>query len=162
MTVLDWLAPTDTPYKKGVMLGFDERHGWQHMYRSVLEGIALTMKSRIEAMCDELDQTLSRVVISGGGSASDTTMQIFADVLGLPTVRHQVSSAASLGSAVCAAVGVGVYPDFATATERMVRMGDVFEPAPANVAVYAQLNDVYQSIPRHTDPVLAQSYQIFH
>ena len=26
MTVLDWLAPTDGPYRKGVMLGFDARH----------------------------------------------------------------------------------------------------------------------------------------
>ena len=26
MTVLDWLAPTEAPFRKGVMLGFDARH----------------------------------------------------------------------------------------------------------------------------------------
>jgi sugar (pentulose or hexulose) kinase len=162
MTLLDWLAPTEAPYKKGVMIGFDQRHGWQHMYRSILEGIALTMKARLEEMCAELQQTLTRVVISGGGSASDTTMQIFADSLGLPVARHRVSSAASLGSAICAAVAIGAYPDFATATKHMVRLGDVFEPDPVNVTVYDRLHEVYQSIPRQTDPILARSYQIFH
>jgi len=162
MTVLDWLAPTEAPHKKGVMLGFDERHGWQHMYRSVLEGVALTIKNRVDAMCAELDQPLERVIISGGGSASDTTMQIFADVLGLPATRHRVSSVASLGSAICAAVGIGAYSDFGTAIEGMVRMGQVFRPDPSNVALYERLNAVYRSIAFHTDPVLTQSYQIFH
>jgi sugar (pentulose or hexulose) kinase len=162
MTVLDWLAPTDAPHRKGMMVGFDGRHGWQHMYRSVLEGIALTMQDRVEAMCAELGQGLTRVVVSGGGSAGDTTMQIFADTLGLPAARHTVSSAASLGSAICAAVGVGACPDVRTAIERMVRLGDVFEPDPENVALYRRLSEVYRAVPCHTDAVLRQSYEIFH
>ena len=40
MTVLDWLAPTDRPFRKGVMLGFDARHTRGHIYRSILEAIA--------------------------------------------------------------------------------------------------------------------------
>jgi sugar (pentulose or hexulose) kinase len=161
MTVLDWLAPTDAPYKKGVILGFDERHGWEHLYRSVLEGIALTMRNRVRAMCTELDRPLSRLVISGGGSGGDVTMQIFADAFGMPAVRHRVSSAASLGSAICAAAAVGVHPDLAAAARAMARMGDTFGPDPANVALYDRLDEVYQSIPRHTDAVLSRSYPIF-
>ena len=46
MTILDWLAPTDRPYRKGVMLGFDARHTRGHVYRSILEAIALTMKAQ--------------------------------------------------------------------------------------------------------------------
>ncbi len=52
MTVLDWLAPTDQPFRKGVMIGFDARHTRGHVYRSILEAIALTMKNRVDAMCD--------------------------------------------------------------------------------------------------------------
>ncbi len=50
MTVLDWLAPTDAPFRKGVMLGFDARHTRGHVYRSILEAIALTMKHNVDAM----------------------------------------------------------------------------------------------------------------
>ena len=31
MSVLDWLAPTDQPFRKGVMLGFDARHTRAHV-----------------------------------------------------------------------------------------------------------------------------------
>ena len=54
MTVLDWLAPTDRPFRKGVMLGFDARHTRGHIYRSILEAIAMTMHDRVDAMCNEL------------------------------------------------------------------------------------------------------------
>ena len=67
VTVLDWLAPTDHPHRKGVMLGFDARHTRGHMYRSILEAIALTMKDRVDAMCKELGIGLREVVVSGGG-----------------------------------------------------------------------------------------------
>lgn len=162
MTVLDWLAPTEAPHRKGVMLGFDQRHGWPHLYRSVLEGIALTMTDRLGAMCAELEHPLTRVVLSGGGSASRTTMQIFADAMDLPTVRPAASSAAGLGAALCAAVGVGAFPDVAAAAAAMVRLGDVFEPDPAAVGLYRELLDIHRSIPRYTDHVLARTYPIFH
>ncbi len=50
MSVLDWLAPTDQPFRKGIMLGFDARHTRAHCYRSILEAIALTMKDKVDAM----------------------------------------------------------------------------------------------------------------
>jgi sugar (pentulose or hexulose) kinase len=54
MTVLDWLAPTNKPFRKGTMLGFDARHSRGHIYRSIMEAIALTMAHNIGAMCTEL------------------------------------------------------------------------------------------------------------
>ena len=68
MTVLDWLATTDAPFRKGMMLGFDARHTRGHVYRSILEAIALTMKFHVDAMCDELGVSLGEIVISGGGA----------------------------------------------------------------------------------------------
>jgi sugar (pentulose or hexulose) kinase len=79
MTVLDWLAPTDRPFRKGLMLGFDARHTRGHVYRSILEAIALTMKTHVDAMCGELGITLREIVVSGGGSSSPLFMQILAD-----------------------------------------------------------------------------------
>ena len=83
MIVLDWLAPTDAPFRKGVMIGFDARHTRGHVYRSILEAIALTMKHHVDAMCDELGIALTEIVVSGGGSSSPLFMQIFADVFGI-------------------------------------------------------------------------------
>ena len=87
MTVLDWLAPTEAPFRKGVMLGFDARHTRAHVYRSIVEAIALTMKHNVDAMAGELGITLEEIVVSGGGASSPLFMQTFADVFGLPATR---------------------------------------------------------------------------
>jgi sugar (pentulose or hexulose) kinase len=162
MTVLDWLAPTDLPFRKGVMLGFDARHTRGHVYRSILEAIALTMQTHVDAMCRELGITLEEIVVSGGGSSSPLFMQIFADAFGIPASRASGPSGASLGAAICAAVATGVYPDFATAASRMEKPRESFAPIPTNVDVYRRLNAaVYRDIRDATDRVLEKSFPIF-
>ena len=163
MTVLDWLAPTDKPFRKGVMLGFDARHTRAHAYRSILEAIALTMKHNVDAMCGELGISLEEIVVSGGGATSSLFMRIFADVFGIPASRSVGNGGASLGAAICAAVATAVYPDVETAARRMTRDRESFAPDPANADVYRRMNEtVYQTIRSATDPILERSYPIFH
>ena len=162
MTILDWLAPWDKPYRKGLMLGFDGRHTRAHIYRSILEAIALTMKNHTDAMCAELGITLEKIIISGGGSNSDLFMQIFADVYGLPASRNKVNGSASLGSAICAAVALGEYPGFQEAIGAMVKEKDTFQPIKRHTDLYSRMNKkVYQHITKYTDEVFKKSYPIF-
>ncbi len=162
MTVLDWLAPAEAPFRKGVMLGFDARHTRAHIYRSILEAIALTMKSRVDAMCAELGIVLNEIVVSGGGASSPLFMRIFADVFGIPSSRSVAGGGAGLGSAICAAVATGVYPDFVTAVAAMTKQRETFSPDPPNADLYARMNAVYRTIRDTTDGVLERSYPIFH
>jgi sugar (pentulose or hexulose) kinase len=163
MTVLDWLAPTDRPFRKGVILGFDARHTRAHVYRSILEGIALTMKHNVDAMCGELGLGLTEIVVSGGGSSSPLFMQIFADAFGLPASRSAEQGGAGLGAAICAAVGTGVHPDFETAVLEMTGPRESFAPDAAATATYRQMNEaVYQTIRDGTDKILERSYPLFH
>jgi sugar (pentulose or hexulose) kinase len=162
MTVLDWLAPDDRPFRKGIMIGFDARHTRGHVYRSILEAIALTMKNRVDAMCAELGISLESIVVSGGGASSRLFMRIFADVFGIPSSRSVASGGASLGAAICVAVATGVYPDFEAAVAAMTKDRESFAPDPANADVYRRLNaTVYQTIRSATDPLLERSYPIF-
>ena len=162
MTIPEWLAPPDKPFKKGVMLGFHAGHTRAHMYRSILEAIVLTMKNHMDAMCAELEITLDRIIVSGGGSSGDLFMQIFADVFGMPAVRNVVNGAAGLGSAICAAVATDVYDTFDTAIERMVRVKDTFYPHVENTSIYAEMNQkVYQQITSATDDILEKAHPIF-
>ena len=163
MTVLDWLAPTDKPFRKGMVLGFDARHSRGHMYRSILESIALTMKYHVDAMCDELGITLDEIVVSGGGSKSPLLMRIFADVFGMPASRIVDGGGASLGAAICAAVAAGLYPDMETAAATMTRPRQSFAHDSANGAVYQRISEsVYHDIRSHTDALFERSYPIFH
>jgi sugar (pentulose or hexulose) kinase len=162
MCVLDWLAPPTQPHKKGMFIGFDERHGYAHLYRSILEGIAYTMKHNMAAMEEERQIRVDTLVVSGGGSYSDPFMQIFADVFGIPVVRNEVRNAAGLGAAICAAVACGVYPTFDDASSAMVHREDTFEPNPENVDLYAQLAAVSADLRAQTDSILQRTHRILH
>jgi len=163
MTVLDWLATTDKPFRKGMMLGFDARHSRGHLYRSIMEAIALTMKHHADAMCDELGIVLDEIVVSGGGSNSPLFMSIFADVFGITASRSIDGGGASLGAAMCAAAAAGVYPDIDTAAAAMSKFRESFTPDAANGAVYTQMADtVYHDIRQHTDALFERAYPIFH
>ena len=161
ITVLNWLANVDARYQKGIMIGFDGRHTRGHIYRSILEAVAMTMKGHVSDMCNEVGTTIEKLIITGGGSNSDLFMQIFADVFNIPVVRNEVNGAAGLGSAICAAVAANVYDSFESAVEHMVRIKDTFTPIAENAEIYSKMIPVYSEITKYTDPILKKSYEIF-
>lgn len=163
LTVLDWLAPTDKPFRKGSMLGFDARHGRGHVYRSIMEAIAMTMKHHVDAMATELGITLGEIVVSGGGSNSPLFMQVFADVFGITASRTVGAGGASLGAAMCAAAAVGVHPSIEEASARMAPPREGFAPDPAHTELYRRVNDdVYQHVRTRTDQLFETAYPLFH
>jgi len=153
LTIPDWLAPGQAAWRRGALLGFDGSQGRAHIYRSILEGIALTMANNTAAMEQALGRRLSPVLVSGGGSRSDLMMQIVADVYGRPARRTAVNDGAGLGAAICAAVGHGIYPGWAQATAAMVSPGQQFTPDPRAVGAYQQINQVYATLTSYTDPL---------
>lgn len=153
LTIPDWLAPGQAAWRRGALLGFDGSQGRAHIYRSILEGIALTMAGHTAAMEHALGRRLSPVLVSGGGSRSDLMMQIVADVYGRPARRTTVNDAAGLGAAICAAVGDGIYPGWDQATAAMVSPGRQFTPDPRAVRAYQQINQVYATLTGYTDPL---------
>jgi sugar (pentulose or hexulose) kinase len=153
LTLPDWLAPGHAVWRRGALLGFDGSQGRAHIYRSILEGIALTMANNTAAMEQALGRRLSPVLVSGGGSRSDLMMQLVADVFDRPARRTTVTDAAGLGAAICAAVGHGIYPDWDQAAAAMVTASDQFAPDLRAARAYQQINNVYASLTTFTDPL---------
>jgi xylulokinase len=155
MTLVDWLPPANAPHRRGALIGFDGSQGRAHVYRSILEGIALTMCGHIERMQRGLGRRLTHVVVAGGGSRSDLMMQILADVLDRPVSRAAIPDAAGLGAAVCAAVGAGVHHDWSTAVAEMVTLGPTFTPDPTGVAAYHRIASTYSRLHELADPLFS-------
>ena len=153
MTIPDWLAPGHAPHRRGAILGLDGSHGAHHLYRSVLEGIVLTMREHTEDMEDALRRPQGRLLISGGGSRSDLMSQIVADVFGRQVERARVADSAGLGAAICAAVGHGTHGGFEAAVKAMTRPGEVVEPDPAAHRQYDEMIEVYTALTEFTDPM---------
>lgn len=155
MTLLDWLAPTDAPYRRGAFVGFDGSQGRGHMYRSILEGIVMTMAGHIGRMEQALGRSFEMVIVSGGGSRSAVMMQLIADVMDRPAGRAGMSDAAGLGAAICAAVGSGLHPDWDTAITQMSTSRRTFMPQSDHVAAYRSICADYAQITKFTDPLFA-------
>ncbi|WP_432476944.1 FGGY-family carbohydrate kinase [Nocardioides sp. GXQ0305] len=154
LTVPDWLAPGHAPHRRGMVVGLDGSHGPHHLHRSILEGIALTMRRHVEGMEAALALPPARLVVSGGGARSDLMTQVVADVFGRPAGRPAVVDAAAVGAAICAAVGQGVHPSFEAAVAAMVHPGDPCRPDPVAHATYDALVTVHAELGEAVDPVL--------
>ncbi len=162
LTLHEFLAQPSEPYKKGVLVGLDGRHTRAHIYRSIMEGIAMTMKIHADGMVSEIETIPNKIIVSGGGSNSDLFMQIISDIFGIPSVRNEVNGCASLGAAINAAIGCGEYENFAIACENMVRQKDIFEPNMDNHKMYNTIiNEVYNDLFTQNDELLKKLYTIF-
>ncbi len=139
LTVLDFWQGSRTPIKdpaaRGTVWGLTTAHGTGHLLRAVYEGTAYGNRAIIE-MLRGMDVPTDRVLACGGGTRSALWLQILADVAGLPLTLTDAPDAVALGSAMCAAVGAGVYPDLRAAAAEMVREAHTIEPDPVTRAVY--------------------------
>ena len=142
------------PEAKGAIIGFGDVHTRAHVYRAILEGLAYALREGKERTERRSGVPITELRVSGGGSQSDAAMQLTADIFGLPTARPHVYETSGLGAAIDAAVGLGLYPDFAAATAAMTRVGQVFQPIPANQQIYDRLyRRVYQKMYARLQPM---------
>lgn len=155
ITLHDWAAPAEAPWRKGAIIGFDGRHTRAHLFRSLLEGIVFTMKNHLDPMMQALDRPLTQLVISGGGANSDLFMQLFADIFGVPARRNAMRSSAAIGCALNAGMALGVWQSYQEGVAALVKTGETFLPNARHHALYQQLNQqVYQQLHRALDPLL--------
>lgn len=162
MTVPNWLTFSVPPFERGIMVGFEGRHKREHMYRSILEGLAFSITGKLQDMLNALPRRLERVIVTGGGAKSDLVMQIFADVLGLPTQRNTVTDAAGLGAAISAAVGLGAFASYEEAIGRMVSPEAGFAPDMQTHALYRRvIDEVYSGLVPALLELQRKSYSIF-
>lgn len=142
------------PEAKGAMIGFGDVHTRAHMYRAILEGLAYALREGKERIEKRSGIPITELRVAGGGSQSDAAMQLTADIFGMPAARAHVYESSGLGAAIAAAVGLGLYPDFASAVQAMTRRGKVFMPDPANSKIYDQLyRRVYRKMYARLQPL---------
>jgi sugar (pentulose or hexulose) kinase len=146
---------------KGAIIGFGDVHTRAHVYRAILEGLAYALREGKERIERRSGVRITELRVSGGGSQSDCAMQLTADIFGLPTARPHVYETSGLGAAIDAAVGLGLYRDFASAVAGMTRVGRVFEPVAANREIYDGLyKRVYKKMYANLQPMYREIAQI--
>jgi xylulokinase len=132
---------------RGVIAGFSGSTKRGHIYRALLEGIALEQAEAAVRAAAATGITIRDYAAIGGGAASALWAQILADATGCPVRRSAAIEASSLGAAMAAARGAGWFAGFAEAAAAMagptVRR---FDPDPARVRTYEELRQIHADL----------------
>src|ERR1035441_8937977 len=111
------MTPYWDPDARGCFVGLTGAHGAAHLYRALLEGIALEQAMVTRIIEREAGGQVEEFVVMGGGAASPLWLRIIAHTCGKPLKRSQTVEASSLGAAMCAAAGAGWFQTVAAAAE---------------------------------------------
>jgi sugar (pentulose or hexulose) kinase len=95
--------------------------------RALLEAIACQFAATIERLQARGVQ-ISLVRATGGGANLAWWLQLHADVCGLPVEVVAQEEPGTLGAALLAGVGAGVYPSVSEAVARIINVAQRFEP----------------------------------
>lgn len=149
LVALDFFQGNRTPYKdanaKGLIYGLTLSHTKGHIYRALLESVALGTKNIIDNF--ENQGCPVDVIVGCGGVTKDKTwMQIIADVTGKPIIVTVDPSAGGLGCAIIAAVGAKAYDNFEDATAGMVKEEYTVTPNPGLYETYQGVFEKYVEI----------------
>lgn len=154
-------GPELASYAKGSVIGFGDVHSRAYLYRSIIEGLVFALREGAELTEKKNRVPITEIRATGGGAASDSILQITADVFGLPVKRAHTTETSIVGAAIDAAVGLGHFTDFETAVGAMTRVGEVFEPNKENEKIYQELyRRVYLKMYRKLLPLYREIREI--
>lgn len=133
---LPYLFGSNTnPLAQGCLIGLQGWHERRHVIRAIYEGICFSHRHHIEKLMQYLPAPAA-ARMSGGGAKSRVWTQMFADVLQLPMEVPVATELGTLGAAMCAGIGAGLFRDTEEAVARMVKVARRVEPNPGNRAIY--------------------------
>ncbi|MDR2523565.1 MAG: xylulokinase [Synergistaceae bacterium] len=139
-------TPHMNPYARGMFFGLQLNHSAGHLVRAVMEGVVFSLKDCLSVFY-ELGQECKHVVASGGGARSALWLQIQADILGRPVYTSQMTEQASVGAAITAGVGAGVYADYLQACSTVIRWNDQpYLPIRENAGAYEEYYRLFQDL----------------
>jgi xylulokinase len=118
--------------------------------KGIIEGVAFYLKEVVDSL-PATGIKITNFCAVGGGSRSDTWVQTCTDIFGLPFTRPVITEAGTLGAAIIAGVGSGIFESYAEGIAAMVKLERTFEP---DLSKYERYQTRYQFYKR-MEPLMA-------
>jgi xylulokinase len=148
-------TPHLDPFARGGWIGLTASHTRRHLIRSVLEGVAFSLKDSFEIIREQ-GLPVEQVRATGGGARSLIWRQIIADILGVELVTTNADEGPAFGAALLAGVAAGIYPSVQQACEATVHITSRTEPRSETKHVYAQAYETYRALYPALKPILSK------
>lgn len=153
---LPWLtgthAPHADPHVRGAFLNVSLGTTRSHMLRSILEGVALSLRWLLPAVEDFAGTRFDTLGFAGGAAVSDLWSEIMADVTGRPVrqladARHAINRATAL--LAFRELGACKLEDL----ERFCPDRQTYRPEPSRAEAYDRHFEVFLAALEHNRPV---------
>jgi len=102
-------VPLFDPRARGMFIGLTASSTKAHMVRALLEGVAHNINQIINVIRTDTSLPISNLRVDGGASQNDFLCQKLADLTGMPVLRAQNHQMTSVGTALLAGVGEGLW-----------------------------------------------------
>ncbi len=129
-------SPIWDPDARGVIFGLTLHHAKEHVYRSILESVAYSMRHIIETSKFDITEN-SKCFLTGGVTNSKLWVQIFADVTGIPVVYSKENIQARVGDALIAGIATGLFKDYSE-INNWIATPETVHPNTNNYAIYTK------------------------
>jgi xylulokinase len=135
------------PNSRAQFFGLTAGHGLAELHRAVLEGVALSVRLRLEAVQGGQGRP-QRIVAAGGGARSELWLRIKASLYRASYLVPREPECGVVGAAAMMAAATGDAHDLGAAVRRMVSYEREVAPNPAWADRYDQMMPVYADLYR--------------
>jgi xylulokinase len=146
-------APDRDTLARGVLMGLGLEHTRADFARAALEGLAFEVRLLLDRLEPLTGQRIARVISVGGGARNALWNQVKADASGRHWAVPEHTEGVTLGAAVLAGLGAGVYANPDDAMRQLARPMQHVEPQPEAVAQYER---IYAGIAEQLRPLAAE------
>lgn len=144
-----YIAGERTPYAdsniRGSFIGIDAVHTKRHFAKAVMEGIVFSLRDTLE-LFKASGKEIVELISIGGGAKNPHWLQMQADIFNTRIYKLENEQGPGIGACMIAAVGIGIFKDFAKAQESCIKIGEKYEPIPENVKKYEDLYNIYTQV----------------
>jgi xylulokinase len=140
----DRIASTRS-HLRASFIGVDLLHGRGHFIRSIMEGVAYSMKDSLIAF-EKLGVPMEAVIASGGAAQSDLWRWIQANVYAKDVLVTGNSEHSAIGAAIVAGVAISEFGSIYETSSVTNLPISIIRPEPQAVELYRGLYDTYRSL----------------
>lgn len=139
-------SPVIDAESTGAFVGLRNTNTRADMFRAVIEGVNFQFKNIIDNLQESLNETPEKIIAIGGPTRNDLWMQTKADIASMTVEIPDVAEPVTLGAAMLAGIGAGVYDDLPQAYEAVRKKTRTIEPNEKEHSKYVEIYQKYKKI----------------
>lgn len=148
-------TPRWNPAARGGFIGLTMNHSRADIVRAVLEGVSMNLAIIIDIFRKQ-GLPVEAITVIGGGARGDLWRSIMADVYEAEVRRpNYLEEATSIGAAIIAGVGAGVYKDFSV-VKQFFRIVDSARPDAARMETYRRSKRLFDRLYQALEPLFPE------